>query len=116
MWKRPLSVKAAILSIACFFLFFWHERFDTDGLHMRAHVPPAWETKAAFNVGLPFSPWMFYKTDESQPIHRRFSGIKVYPLSASWLLPLMALIATLWDNLRAPTSKPQPGKELHTDL
>ncbi len=105
-----------IFSVSCFALFFWHERLDPDGLHKAARVPPAWETKAAFSVDLPFSPWMIYKTDDSQSIGRRFSGIKVYPLSASWLLVLAVLIATIWGNLRALATKPQPGKEIDAEL
>ena len=49
---------------------------------------------------------MIYKTDDSQPIGRRFSGIKVFPLSASWLLVVAALIASIWINLKALITKP----------
>jgi hypothetical protein len=120
MWKRRIPVIPCIFSIACFFLFFQHERLDPDGLHKRAHVPPAWETKAAFSVGLPFSPWLFYKTDDSQPIQRRFSGIKVYPLSVSWFLALAGFTtcftACLWSTLKERRAKPEPEPELETLL
>jgi hypothetical protein len=97
MAKRPVTLKLRLwwfAAIACFVGFFWHQGFTPDGKQKQSGVPRASETKGAFKVGLPFSPWLSYKTDDGQPLLRRFSGVEVHLLSASWLCLLGALTAS----------------------
>jgi hypothetical protein len=97
MAKRPAALKLRLCwfaAIACFVGFFWHQGLTPDGQRRQAGAPPASETRGAFNVGLPFSPWLSYKTDDGQPLLRRFSGVRVHLLSASWLCLLGALAAS----------------------
>jgi hypothetical protein len=97
MAKRPSALKLRLWwfsAIACFVGFFWHQGLTPDGQQRQSRVPRASETRGAFDVGLPFSPWLSYKTDDSQPLLRRFSGVRVHLLSASWLCLLGALTAS----------------------
>jgi hypothetical protein len=107
MRNRIISVILWVLIVACFALFLWHERLGP-------RLPPAGETKAAFNVGLPASPWLSYKTDEGRPLSNRFSGFEIRFLSASWLLLLVALAASFGISLLSMASKTQPTRVVGT--
>lgn len=97
-----------IVSVVCFAMFLLHDKVRPDGQRPQQRVPTAAETKAAFNVGLPSSPWLSYKTDDSQPLSGRFSGFEIHPLSVSWLLLIFALAASTAASLPAIRFKTQP--------